>query len=55
VRLTLREQTEPDGGAYTRVLQRKGTAPPQYPDLDEEDLRQLLDPRPRVDALIADA
>jgi hypothetical protein len=38
VRLTLREQTEPDDGAYPRVLQRKGTAPPQYPDYDDEEL-----------------
>ncbi|HMJ32414.1 MAG TPA: plasmid pRiA4b ORF-3 family protein [Baekduia sp.] len=38
VRLTLREQTEPDDGAYPRVLERKGTAPPQYPDYDDEEL-----------------
>lgn len=30
VMLTRREQTEPDGGAYPRVLEREGTAPPQY-------------------------
>jgi hypothetical protein len=36
VRLTLREQTEPDAGDYPRVLQRTGTAPPQYADYDEE-------------------
>jgi hypothetical protein len=35
VRLTLREFTEPDGGAYPRVLYRKGEAPPQYPGPDE--------------------
>jgi hypothetical protein len=36
VRLTLREQTDADDGRYPQVLQRKGSAPPQYPDLDEE-------------------
>lgn len=30
VMLTLREQTNPDGQAYPRVLERKGSAPPQY-------------------------
>ena len=38
VRLTLREQTESDDGAYPRVLQCNGTGPPQYPDFDEEEL-----------------
>jgi len=32
VRLTLREQTDADGGGYPRVLERIGTAPPQYGD-----------------------
>jgi len=36
VRLTLREQTRGDGGSYPRVLSRTGTAPPQYPGLDDE-------------------
>jgi hypothetical protein len=31
VRLTLAEQTKPDGNAYPRVSERVGTAPPQYP------------------------
>ncbi len=35
VRLTVREHTQPDGGSFPRVLERKGTAPPRYPD-DEE-------------------
>lgn len=35
VRLTLVEQVDADGGAYPRVLDREGTAPPQYPDLDD--------------------
>lgn len=30
VMLTLREQTKPDVASYPRVLQRNGTAPPQY-------------------------
>ncbi len=30
VRLTLLEQTDHDGGGYPRVLQLKGTPPPQY-------------------------
>ena len=34
MRLTLREQTQPDGGTYPRVLQREGNAPPQYPGSD---------------------
>jgi hypothetical protein len=37
VKLTVREEVEPDGGTYPRVLMRKGTAPPQYPALDEVD------------------
>jgi hypothetical protein len=37
VKLTVREEVEPDGGVYPRVLSRTGTAPPQYPDLDEVD------------------
>jgi hypothetical protein len=32
VRLALREHADADGGAYPRVLERKGTAPPQYGD-----------------------
>jgi len=36
VRLTLREHTQPDGGTYPRVLQRKGNAPPQYAGSDED-------------------
>jgi hypothetical protein len=36
VRLTLREQPQPDGGTYPRVLQRDGIAPPQYPGSDED-------------------
>lgn len=36
VRLTLRERAEPDGGSYPRVLERKGTPPPQYPEADED-------------------
>jgi hypothetical protein len=36
VRLTLREQTEPDAAEYPRVLQRTGTPPPQYADYGEE-------------------
>jgi hypothetical protein len=36
VRLTLREQAQPDGGTYPRVLQRDGIAPPQYPGSDED-------------------
>lgn len=30
VLLTLREQTETDGGTYPRVVERVGAAPPQY-------------------------
>ena len=37
VKLTVSEEVEPDGGAYPRVLTRTGTAPPQYPALDEVD------------------
>lgn len=36
VRLTLREHAQPDGGAYPRVLHRKGNAPPQYPGSEED-------------------
>jgi hypothetical protein len=36
VQLTLREHGQPDGGTYPRVLERRGTAPPQYPGLDED-------------------
>jgi Plasmid pRiA4b ORF-3-like protein len=36
VRLTLRGHAQPDGGTYPRVLERQGTAPPQYPGLDED-------------------
>jgi hypothetical protein len=36
VRPTRREQTQPDGGTYPRVLQRDGIAPPQYPGSDED-------------------
>jgi hypothetical protein len=32
VLLRLRERTECDGGAYPRVVERVGTAPPQYGD-----------------------
>jgi hypothetical protein len=35
VRLTLREQTETDGGNYPRVVSRIGTAPPQYAGSDD--------------------
>jgi len=34
VELRLRERTGADDGAYPRVLQRRGTAPPQYPRLE---------------------
>ena len=37
VRFTLREQTDPDVGDYPRVLQVKGTPPPQYDDPGEVD------------------
>lgn len=30
VLLTVRERTEPDGGAYPRVVERSGSTPPQY-------------------------
>jgi hypothetical protein len=36
VELTLREQAPADGGPYPRVLAREGTAPPQYPPLQDE-------------------
>jgi hypothetical protein len=35
VQLKLREQTEPDAGPYPRILERKGTAPPQYEEVEE--------------------
>jgi hypothetical protein len=37
VALVLRERVQSDGGAYPRVLEREGTAPPQYPDEDADD------------------
>jgi hypothetical protein len=37
VRLTLREIVADDGGAYPRILESVGDAPPQYPDYEEED------------------
>jgi hypothetical protein len=33
--LTLRERVEDAGAASPRVIERRGTAPPQYPLLDE--------------------
>jgi Plasmid pRiA4b ORF-3-like protein len=36
VSLVLRERADPDGGTYPRVLERTGTAPPQYPDYDDD-------------------
>jgi hypothetical protein len=36
VRLILRQQTEPDGGVYPRVLKREGTPPSQYPEHDQD-------------------
>ena len=36
VRLTLTDLIPPDDGLYPRVLQRTGTAPPQYPGSDED-------------------
>jgi hypothetical protein len=35
VRLTLRETRPTEGRDYPRVLERIGSAPPQYADLDE--------------------
>lgn len=35
VRLTLREQGNPDGGDYPRVIALKGTPPQQYDDHGE--------------------
>lgn len=35
VRLTLREQTDPDGGDYPRLVHLEGTPPPQYGEPDE--------------------
>jgi hypothetical protein len=37
VRLTLRGITADEGGAYPRVLESVGDAPPQYPVYDEEE------------------
>ncbi len=37
VRLALRQIIADDGGAYPRLLESVGEAPPQYPDCDEED------------------
>lgn len=36
VRLTLRGSEAPQGGEYPRVLTRKGEAPPQYSELEDE-------------------
>jgi hypothetical protein len=36
VELTLRERDEADGGQYPRILSREGTAPRQYPPLEDE-------------------
>jgi hypothetical protein len=36
VKLVLRQHAKSDGGAYPRVLERRGTPPPQYPDDDDE-------------------
>ena len=36
VELTLLERHEGDGGQYPRILAREGTAPPQYPPLEDE-------------------
>jgi hypothetical protein len=36
VELTLRERDEADGGQYPRILGREGTAPRQYPPLEDE-------------------
>lgn len=35
VHLTVRECTDPDGGTYPRVLERKGEPPPQYSHFNE--------------------
>jgi hypothetical protein len=37
VALTLHQITADDGGIYPRVLEQVGDAPPQYPDLDEDE------------------
>jgi hypothetical protein len=37
VALTLRQISADDGGAYPRLLEQVGDAPPQYPDLDEDE------------------
>ena len=36
VRLTLREIVADNGGAYPRILESVGDAPPQYPDYEED-------------------
>ena len=36
VRLVLRQQTDADGGAYPRVINREGTPPPQYPEQHQD-------------------
>jgi hypothetical protein len=36
VRLTLRGIAADDGGAYPRILESVGDAPPQYPDYEED-------------------
>lgn len=36
VMLTLREQIDDCASARPRVIERQGTAPPQYPQPDEE-------------------
>jgi hypothetical protein len=36
VRLTLRQIVTDDGGAYPRILDSVGDAPPQYPDYEED-------------------
>ena len=36
VGLVLRQQTDADGSAYPRVLEREGTPPPQYPEHDRD-------------------
>jgi hypothetical protein len=37
VAVTLRQITADDGGVYPRLLEQVGSAPPQYPDLDEDE------------------
>jgi Plasmid pRiA4b ORF-3-like protein len=36
VRVSVSAETETDDGTYPRVLERRGTPPPQYPSLDEK-------------------